>query len=232
MSSKDISYKFSGFEVSLGLAVIALFMWHSPIVLPFKLITVFFHELSHGLAAILTGGSIAGISINSMQGGCCLTVGGWRWLILSAGYLGSLLWGIGILLASKKKGINRALTQSLGILLLIVAAIWIRDLEALLLTIFIGAGLIFISSKLKESYCTIFIRFLSLLSCFYVVYDIKDDLLSRSIIDSDASQLAKIIFPRFMWPAGGWIIGAIWMAIALFLLYKVFKQTFARESGY
>ena len=65
--------KFNGMEIPLVLAVIALFCWHSPLLLPVKLLTVFFHELSHGLAAILTGGSIVSIGLNLNQGGICYT---------------------------------------------------------------------------------------------------------------------------------------------------------------
>lgn len=218
--------KFNGMEIPLVLAVIALFCWHFPLLLPVKLLTVFFHELSHGLAAILTGGSIVSIGLNLNQGGICYSTGGWRFITASAGYLGSLLWGCGLLLASMKRGINRSLTEAIGVLLLIAAALWMRDFQSLAISIITGLGLIYIAAKLNEKYCTVILRFISLVSCFYVVWDIKDDLIDRIIPGSDAYAISKMIFPQFMVGAGSYIVGIIWLAIAVYVLWKTFKIAF------
>ena len=77
----------------LGIAVAALLLWDTFVVYPFRLFVVFLHEISHGIAAVLTGGSIVRIGLSFDEGGVCLTRGGWRLLILNSGYLGSLLWG-------------------------------------------------------------------------------------------------------------------------------------------
>ena len=216
----------TGLEIPFVLAVIALFFWHSPVLLPIKLFTVFFHELSHGLAAILTGGTIESINIGFDQGGVCIFKGGWRLIVASAGYLGSLIWGVSVLLLSLRKGMNRFLTKSIGILLLIVTALWIRNIETLVIVISTAVLLIFMSNKLKEAYCSIFLKFISLVSCFYVVYDIKDDLLDRTVQNSDAYQISKMLFPTFMQAAGSYIIGLLWMGITIFILWKVFNYAF------
>lgn len=219
--------KYSGLEIPLILAVISLFCWDSVILLPAKLLTVFFHELSHGIAAILTGGRIVEISINLRQGGVCYFEGGWFWLTATAGYLGSLLWGSGILLASLRRGMSRIITTTVGIIILVVAVLFMREAEALAISILSGAGLIYIGSKLKETYCDIFIKYISLISCFYVVFDIKDDLLDRTICSSDAYRISKAIFPGFMVPAGSYIIGIIWMGITIYILWRVFNHAFS-----
>jgi len=38
--------------------VAILFLWNTWVVYPLKILVVFFHELSHGLMAVVTGGSI------------------------------------------------------------------------------------------------------------------------------------------------------------------------------
>lgn len=213
----------TGLEIPLILAIGALFFWNSPFLLPIKLLTVFFHELSHGIAAILTGGQIVKIELNLNQGGVCYFRGGWLLVTASAGYLGSLLWGSGILLLSLKKGLSRYITGAVGLIFIIVTALWIRTLGTMGITLLIGGSLLFVAFKLKEEYCSIFIKFLSLISCFYVVFDIKDDLLDRTVPISDASQIAKCIFPGFMQSAGSYLIGLLWFAIAVFVLWKVFN---------
>ena len=44
-------------------------LWATPVVLPLKLLVVFFHELSHALVAILTGGRVESFSVDFRQGG-------------------------------------------------------------------------------------------------------------------------------------------------------------------
>ena len=46
------------------------------------------HELSHGLAALLTGGRFVQFTITPDASGLATSAGGWRWLIIPAGYLG------------------------------------------------------------------------------------------------------------------------------------------------
>ena len=221
--NKEEELALTGMEIPIVLAVIALYFWNSIAILPIKLLTVFFHELSHALATVLTGGKVFGLALHLNQGGETLSAGGIKIIVLSAGYLGSLLWGSGILLASLKKGINRFLTIALGILMVIVTLIWIRTTDAIAITLSIASALIFIAIKLKEEYCSIVIKTISLISCFYVIFDIKDDLIDRSVSISDASRISQMIFPDFMQVAGGYIIGMLWFAIACFVLWKVFK---------
>ena len=56
--------------------------------------TAFFHEISHGLAALATGGRLLQIELHFSGSGLCYTAGGIRWLVLLAGYAGSSFWGL------------------------------------------------------------------------------------------------------------------------------------------
>ena len=219
----------TGLVIPLVLAIVALFFWNSIFILPIKLMTVFFHELSHGLAAILTGGRIIRIDLNLNQGGVCYHQGGWFLIVASAGYLGSLLWGSGIFLSSLIKGISIRVSQTIAIILIITTGLWIRNIQAIAITVATAVALLYISANLKEKYCSMFLKFVSLVSCFYVVFDIKDDLLDRTVPISDAYQISKRIFPSFMVPAGSYIIGLIWLAIAIFVLWKIFKFAFNKK---
>ena len=97
----------------LALAAAALLLWGTFVVYPFRLFVVFLHEISHGLAAVATGGSIVSIGLSFDEGGVCLTRGGWPFLILNAGYLGSLSWGaLFLLLGAAAPGPARWLASS------------------------------------------------------------------------------------------------------------------------
>ncbi|MCB1350965.1 MAG: M50 family metallopeptidase, partial [Maritimibacter sp.] len=84
----------------LALAVALFALWQTPVALPLKLLVVLFHELSHGLAAVLTGGAIESLTVTPDQGGLAVTRGGSRFAVLTAGYLGSLLIGLALFAAA------------------------------------------------------------------------------------------------------------------------------------
>jgi len=107
--------------VLLGIFVCVALLWGTVAVTPIKLLVVLLHEISHGLAAVLTGGSISTIEVNANQGGVCYTVGGSRWFMLSAGYLGSMLWGGAILIAASRTKVDRGLSVAMGLFLLTIS---------------------------------------------------------------------------------------------------------------
>ena len=84
------------------IGLVALCFWNSAPVYPLRIFVVFLHEISHGIAAALTGGRIVAIGLTFDEGGVCITDGGPRFLILNAGYLGSLFWGALFLVLSAR----------------------------------------------------------------------------------------------------------------------------------
>lgn len=213
--SQPATTGWQGMILPLILFGIALYFWESTFVLPIKYLTVFFHELSHGIAAKLTGGEIVKIEINANQSGVCWTRGGIRFLVLSAGYLGSLLWGATILLAAAKTHFDKEITAGLGILLLLVTAIWVRNVEGVLICGLTGAGILAFAKYASEYACDQFLKFLGLASCFYVLIDIKGDLIDNSIKGSDAYRLAEMIHMP------DWLVGGVWLIIAVVITWKV-----------
>ena len=201
----------------LFLFILAVIYWDYRIILPIKYLTVFFHELSHGLAAILTGGKTVKITLSSNQGGLCYTAGGWRAIVLSAGYLGSLLWGSALLLLAAKTNKDREVVGALGIMLIIVTAIWVRNMFGAVFCISSGLALLLLGKYASELVCDQFLRFIGLTSCFYVITDIKSDLIDRSVPCSDAYRLAE------MFHVPDWLVGGVWFLLALFITYKVVK---------
>lgn len=204
-----------GMVLPLILFAFALYFWNSALVLPIKYLTVFFHELSHGLAAVLTGGSIIRIEVNSNLGGVCWTSGGIRFIVITAGYLGSLIWGCAILLAAAKTRFDQQITAGLGVLLLTVTAIWVRNLEGIIICGLTGFGLLALAAYSSEKVCDQFLKFLGITSCFYVLIDIKEDLIDRSVRGSDAHKIAEMLFMP------DWLVGVVWLIIAAIITWKV-----------
>ncbi len=209
--------------IALTLAVFAL--WSTPVILPLKLLVIFFHELSHGLAAVLTGGSIESISVNFQQGGEAWTQGGSRFLTLSAGYLGSLAIGAGLLLAALRGRADRVVLGALGAGMLVIVALYVRDLAAILICAGTGAALLAASRLLAHRYCDLILRLIGLSSLIYVPFDIFDDTLRRASLRSDARMLAEEIGgTTMMW-------GALWLVISLAVIFWCLRRGLGRDSN-
>jgi len=80
-----------------GLALLLIGLWQVPwlggAVYPFRVFGTFVHELSHGLAAIATGGDFVRFAVSPDLSGVAHSAGGWRVVVASAGYIGSAVFG-------------------------------------------------------------------------------------------------------------------------------------------
>lgn len=117
-------------------------LWHTPVVLPLKILVVFLHELSHAIVVIVTGGSVDSFSISPRQGGLVMARGGNRFLSLSAGYLGSLAFGMGLLFIALRTHWDRVLLGGFGGVMLLVTLLYVREPFAMLFCGIAGAGML------------------------------------------------------------------------------------------
>jgi len=195
----------------IALLILAALLWHTWLVYPLKILIVFFHELSHGLAAVLSGGSIERITLVAAEGGLCVTRGGNRFLVLSAGYLGSLVWGGAILILAARTRYDRVIAGILGGLIILVALAYVRPVISFgfLFAGLAGLALVLVGIKLSEDVNDFVLKLIGLVSCLYVPLDILSDVLARPSLPSDAAMLADLTgVPTLVW-------GVLWAAAAL-----------------
>lgn len=196
----------------LALFVGVLALWSTPVLLPLKILVVFFHELAHLLTLLATGGTPTALSLTANEGGAVTGYGGNRFLVLSAGYLGSLLIGLALFQSALSTRADRWIMGALGLLLLAVAALYIRQGFALGFTVAAG-GLMLASARfLPHGPNDFLLRLIGLSSMIYVPLDIISDTLARAHLDSDARMLAREIGGTTM------IWGLIWLALALVII--------------
>ena len=185
------------------------FLWNTPFVYPLKIFVVFMHEVSHGLAAIATGGRIVEIQINPQQGGYALTQGGSRFLTLTAGYLGSLLWGGLILLLAARTRLDKAISILIGTGMVAISIGYGESTFTYLFGIGFGVALVAIGFYLPEGVNDWVLRIIGVTSCLYAILDIKSDVLDRSNLRSDARMLSEVTgIPTEIW-------GVLWILIAI-----------------
>jgi len=185
-------------------------LWDTVLIYPVKIFVVLLHEVSHAMAAVATGGSVQRILLDPYQGGTAYTVGGSPFLILSAGYLGSLLWGVAfIMLAFSRRIRPRWVLGSVGVLVALLTLLLVRSWFGFGFGLAFGAVLLASARYLKDGVNRVILLGLGLTSALYAVLDIKSDVLDRSHLPSDAAMLAEMTgIPTAVW-------GLLWIAIAL-----------------
>ena len=193
----------------------AIVLWDTFVAWPFRVFVVFLHEISHGLAAVATGGRIVSIGLSFDEGGVCVTRGGSRFLILSAGYLGSLLWGALFLLLGARRRRAPGVVALIGLFTLVVTLVYVRTWFGFLYGLLAATALMLVASRLKAEASEILLTAIGVMSCLYAVWDIASDVLLRSIPCSDASALAGLTgIPAILWGLL-WIAASIWVVVAV-----------------
>ena len=81
---------------------------------------------TRSIPSIATGGKIVAIHVVPQEGGLTLTKGGNPFFVLSAGYLGSLIWGGLILQGALRTKIQPQLAVALGAVLGVVTLLYVR----------------------------------------------------------------------------------------------------------
>jgi hypothetical protein len=202
------------FFILLALAIVISFI---PVInRPFKMIETFFHELSHGLAAVITFGKIHDIKIRLDGSGFCTTSGGWRHLILLAGYAGASSFGFLIYYIGTQIETNQAevFLYSMMIFFIFVTLMWVRNLSTLFLMVILGLLFYFPLKHELFEYTSMYLKFLGIFIC---LNSIKSPLY---LIDGqdigDGAELFKIT----LLPEGVWIV--LWFSYGLYLMYNIY----------
>jgi hypothetical protein len=90
--------------IATGLVLLGMVLPYGYLlVYPFRLFNTFIHEVGHAVAAVATGGQVLEMRVNLDTSGHVMSSGGWRVVISSAGYLGSIAAGAALLLAGRKR---------------------------------------------------------------------------------------------------------------------------------
>jgi len=205
--------------------IVTWFAWNTPFIYPVKLFTVTMHETGHALAASVLGGKAVKLAINRYQGGITqyqipLETPGWKkFIIASAGYLGSIIIGALLLILSHTR-VAPWLLWLIGFGLLLETIFFVRDwftagISAIAILVCGGVGLL-APNSVKEFIA----KFIATVSCCYAIFDIRDDVLrfgGEQRMGSDAHALQELTgIPYYVW-------GILWIIISIAILYMVLR---------
>lgn len=185
---------------------------------PFKLFVTVVHEFCHGFAAVVTGGSVHGMSINSDMSGEATTSGGNVFIIASAGYVGTSLLGA-LCIALLKKGISSQFIIVIFAMITLSALFWTSNLSfGTGITLVMCLTLIFCSTQLILAELMTIIMSLQLLVGSFSDLKTLVFLSNSSNVYTDAVLMQSVTgIPSIAWALA-------WSVLSVYLTYKVIKR--------
>ncbi|NJO05638.1 MAG: M50 family metallopeptidase [Chloroflexaceae bacterium] len=196
---------------------------------PFHLFGTFIHELSHGLAAILTGGEFRRFRVDYDLSGRAWSAGGIGWIISSAGYVGSALFGGFLMIITAHAVSARTVLALLGVALGVLCLIFVRNWFGIFSGLAIAGLLILAAERLNATWAYGLLLFLSvqmMLNALDSVFGLVWISSSRADVLTDARNMQLMTgIPALFW-------ALLWSAISLTVLIIAVSVAFRRNSLY
>ncbi len=224
----------------LTAAVLSILLWFIPfaevLTYPFRLFVTFIHEGGHALAALITGNTVESLSIATNASGETYTTQGGIFsqvLVSSAGYIGSMLYGVGLLVMIRKAVAARVVLIASAVFVFLLTAVYGvykpmvsgAALSSIPFTFFAGAllslGLVAIAKFANSRIATFFVSFLAVQCVLNALLDLKTVLfLSTPFgprLPSDAVNMASATgIPALVW-------ATVWIAISIGILLMTMR---------
>lgn len=231
---------------TLAFALLAsLLLWNLPVggvlLYPFKLIATWLHELSHGLAMMVTGVGFERVLIyrdtSGLAYGTSEAGGLGRAVIAAAGYMGTPLWGATLLVVTPNARLSRYALLLFGGLLILSAATVIDaasgDRFGPWAVAAIGAACMFVGLIVPGPWRLAIAHFIAAQSCVNALLDIRVLLRPSQVVGgkiagaSDAHNMAAATFgTTATWAVWTW--AAIWLLWSLAVLYIALRLSGSR----
>lgn len=200
------------FAALLVLCVAAAWaLWVSPLLVPFRLFVTLIHEFGHALAAVLTGGHVLGIMVRLDGSGLTLVEGGNLFITASAGYLGSSLFGAGLLLAARAREHRRLLLRALTVGLVAATVFFVRNPTGIGSAALLAVVFWLVAARGPDWLVSLLVCWLAVLNGLYAVNDLVVllELSGPAASASDAATLQRATgVPALVW-AVGWTVLAV-----------------------
>jgi hypothetical protein len=209
---------------------------------PLQLMLTLVHELGHGLTAIITGGSFHNFRVAPDGSGVAFTSGGWRLLIIPAGYLSVAIFAAALISLGRTHRRSRIALGIIGVAMIVFSLCFGRPAEASImavglgvLTIMIGCifGALFLRTALKASAgVVIFLLHLVAIKAGLTAFTDLFGLFGITINGSfgaqinDAANMAALThLPAFFW-------ALVWIGFAVVIIGAAIKLTWFTGNNF
>jgi len=230
-------------KLLLAAAAISIVLWFIPfaeiLTYPFRIFVTFIHEGGHAIAALLTGNSVAGLSVAANASGETYTTQGGmlsQMFVSSAGYIASMAYGALLLILIRRSIAARAvligsaaivltLTLIYGVVTPVVfGAAWSGIPFTLLAGTLLTVGLVAVAKFASARVASFFVSFLAVQLVLNALLDLKTVFFLSSpfapTVPTDALNMANATgIPAIFW-AATWItlaMGILWLAMRVYV---------------
>ncbi|HEX8709224.1 MAG TPA: M50 family metallopeptidase [Pyrinomonadaceae bacterium] len=221
---------------------VSVALWFIPfadvLTYPFRIFVTFIHEGGHALAALLTGNSVASLSVAvNTSGETYTTQGGLisQVLVSSAGYLGAMAYGALLLFLIRRAVAARYVLIGSGAFILALTLVygWWSPFT-LVAGILLPLGLLAVARYASPGTATFFVSFLAIQCVLNALLDLKTLLyLSSPLgpgVQTDAANMAKATgLPAMFW-AAAWIGLAFVILSVAMRAYAVSRERKANQQ--
>jgi hypothetical protein len=221
----------------LGIALGSIMLWQttlgSLLLYPFTILATWFHEMGHGLAAMLAGRGFEGLLIFADGSGVAQSLrpsDGYRStdaLVAASGPLGPAIAGAVLIVSSRSPFATRNALAVLGVTLVLSTLIWVRSLTGWLVLPALGTAIALLALRGSEPWQRFAIQLLGVQAAISA-WQQFDYLFSPGgnvggeMHRSDTGAIADVLLLPY------WFWGALISATILTLLWWSFRLAFRR----
>lgn len=211
-------------------ACITIILWQFPtgryVLYPFTILGAWFHEMGHGLTAMLLGGNFEKLQIFPNGSGIATHTGKvifgsfGQALVAAGGPMGPPIAGAMFILSSRKPVWAKYGLSLFGLVLIISVVIWIRTVFGMIIILLLGAIIFLVSAQAPGRRQIFAIQFFGVQACISTFRDFNYLFTSGGMIAgqqfaSDTSVIAqKLLLPYWIWA----------LLIAVFSIYILVKS--------
>ncbi|WP_166040051.1 M50 family metallopeptidase [Sphingosinicella sp. YJ22] len=223
--------------VLAGIALASILLWQtalgSLLLYPFTILATWFHEMGHGIAAMLTGRGFERLLIFADGSGVAESLrpadgyGLTDALVAASGPLGPAVAGALLIVSSRSPTATRNALAVLGVALILSTLIWVRSLTGWLVLPALGLAIVLLALRGSRSWQAFFIQLLGVQACISVWRQFDylfnpGGSVGGQLQRSDTGAIADaLLLPYWFW-------GAAISAAILALLWWSFRLAFRR----
>ena len=216
--------------------IFTILIWQVPggfyILYPFTILGTWFHEMGHGITALLLGGNFQYLDIYSNGSGLAVHSGSLylgnfgRAMVAAGGPFGPTIAGALIIASTKKESIAKYILPSFGIILLLSVIMYVRPVFGILFISLFGILILYISFKTEIKWKLLSLQLLGIQACLSVYMNIgylfsKGANIGGNQYVSDTGVMENaLLLPHWFW-------GIIIIIFSIFLIFKSFKYVFS-----
>ncbi len=214
-------------------ATVTAVLWQIPggnyVLYPFTILATWFHEMAHGLTALVLGSTFKKLVLYSDGSGAAFYVGPpalgpiGLGLVAGAGPMGPPLAGALLIVSSRSEKATRVCLWVLGGFLVVSTALWVRSLFGLVAISTIGLGVMAVAMKGSGRLQAFSVQFLGVQACVGTFRRL-DYLFSPSagpLGISDTAQIQQVlVLPYWLWGACIAALSLALPALSLRIAYR------------